>query len=46
MSFYHTAKDTTERRDPMQEFANRIVVQLETGVMRSSRIDTRSARKR
>jgi antirestriction protein ArdC len=32
MSFKHHAREITERRDPMQEFADRIVEQLEQGV--------------
>jgi hypothetical protein len=31
MSFKHHAREITERRDPMQEFADRIVEQLEQG---------------
>jgi antirestriction protein ArdC len=32
MSFKHHAREITERRDPMQEFADRIIEQLEQGV--------------
>jgi antirestriction protein ArdC len=32
MSFRHAHKETTERRDPIQEFADKIVAELEKGV--------------
>jgi antirestriction protein ArdC len=32
MSFKHSSREITERRDPIQEFADRIVAELENGV--------------
>jgi hypothetical protein len=32
MSFRHSAQETTQRRDPVQDFADRIIAELEKGV--------------
>jgi antirestriction protein ArdC len=32
MSFRHTGRETADRRDPIQEFADRIVAELEKGI--------------